>query len=250
MRFTFLGTGDVQQVPVFGCDCRVCQRARQQPAYQRASASALIECNGETTLLDAGLVHPERRFHPGELSRILLTHYHMDHVQGLFTLRWGMGARIPVFGPPDEQGCDDLYRHPGLLDFQPLPAPFQPLACGDFTLTPLPLIHSKLTYGYLIRYGDWQLAYLTDTVGLPPQTLRFLQHRRLDVLVLDCSHSPQAQRPRNHNDITLALQLHEQLRPQFSWLTHISHQVDDWLLQNALPANVKPAHDGLTLLAG
>ncbi len=42
----------------------------------------------------------------------------MDHVQGLFPLRWGVGDKIPVYGPPDEQGCDDLFKHPGLLDFQ------------------------------------------------------------------------------------------------------------------------------------
>jgi phosphoribosyl 1,2-cyclic phosphate phosphodiesterase len=35
----------------------------------------------------------------------LLTHYHLDHVQGLFPLRWGVGAPIPVYGPPDDAGC-------------------------------------------------------------------------------------------------------------------------------------------------
>ena len=28
MQLTFLGTGGAQQIPVFGCDCLVCQRAR------------------------------------------------------------------------------------------------------------------------------------------------------------------------------------------------------------------------------
>ena len=31
MNLTFLGTGGVQAVPLFGCDCRACERARQQP---------------------------------------------------------------------------------------------------------------------------------------------------------------------------------------------------------------------------
>ena len=26
MQLTFLGTGGAQQVPVFGCDCLICQR--------------------------------------------------------------------------------------------------------------------------------------------------------------------------------------------------------------------------------
>lgn len=48
----------------------------------------------------------------------------MDHVQGLFPLRWGVGDSIPIYGPPDEQGCDDLFKHPGLLDFSHTMEPF------------------------------------------------------------------------------------------------------------------------------
>ncbi len=57
---------------------------------------------------------------------MLLTHYHPDHVQGLFHLRWGCGESIPVYGPKDPQGCADLYRHPGVLDFQVPLKPFKP----------------------------------------------------------------------------------------------------------------------------
>ncbi len=98
MRLTFLGTGGAQQVPVFGCDCPSCRRAQQLPLYRRGPCSALIQCDGESTLLDAGQCHLEQRFRPGELQRILLTHYHMDHVQGLFPLRWGVGAAIQCMG--------------------------------------------------------------------------------------------------------------------------------------------------------
>lgn len=87
----------------------------------------------------------------GANSTFLLTHYHMDHVQGLFPLRWGCGNSIPVYGPPDEQGCDDLFKHPGILAFQPPLAPFATVELGGMRITPLPLQHSKLTHGYLIQ---------------------------------------------------------------------------------------------------
>lgn len=247
MQFTFLGTGDVRQVPVFGCDCAACLRARQHSARRRTPTSALIRQGGETTLLDAGQCHLEEQFAPGELDRIFLTHFHMDHVQGLFALRWGMGAKIPVYSPPDEQGCDDLYRHPGLLAFQPFLRPFDPLPCGDLLFTPLPLIHSKITFGYLIEHQGVRLAYLTDTVGLPEETLSWLQQRRIDHLVLDCSYAPTDSPPRNHNDISLALALHQQLAPAQTWLTHIGHEMDNWLAANSLPPGVAAAYDGLTL---
>lgn len=247
VQFTFMGTGDVRQVPVFGCHCAACSRAQQQPDRRRGPTSAIVRHQGQTTLLDAGQCHLEQLFAPGELTRIFITHFHMDHVQGLFALRWGMGMKIPVFCPPDEQGSDDLYRHPGLLAFQPFLTPFLPVEAEGITFTPLPLTHSKITFGYLIETGTTSLAYLTDTVGLPDETRNFLMARTLDHLVLDCSHAPEEETPHNHNDITLALALHQMLRPKQTWLTHISHDVDNWLSTHSLPANVLAAHDGQTL---
>ncbi|QNK32073.1 phosphonate metabolism protein PhnP [Serratia sp. JUb9] len=247
MQLTFLGTGGAQQVPAFGCACAICQRARREPARRRRACSAMLDYQGETTLIDAGLTSLERRFSAGQIQRFLLTHYHMDHVQGLFHLRWGCGSAIPVYGPPDEQGCDDLFRHPGILDFQPPLAPFVSITLGGLRITPLPLIHSKITHGYLIQSADRTLAYLTDTVGLPPDTLRFLQGVRLDLLVLDCSLPPQAQAPRNHNDLTRALEIQQRLLPQRTLLTHISHHLDAWLLTHPLPPGLELAYDGLCI---
>ncbi|PKH22686.1 phosphonate metabolism protein PhnP [Enterobacterales bacterium CwR94] len=247
MNMTFLGTGDVRQVPVFGCDCAACLRARQNPARRRAATSALIEVEGEKTLIDAGLAHLEHRFQPGELSRILVTHYHMDHVAGLFSLRWGLGPSIPVYSPPDTQGCDDLYRHPGMLQFQPFLIPFEPVQFGRLTVTPIPLQHSKLTFGYLLEVGHRRLAYLTDTVGLPPDSEAYLRQFHLHGLVLDCSHPPQVDEPRNHNDVTHALAIRDALHPDQLWLTHLSHEMDNWLMHNVLPAGISAAFDGQSI---
>lgn len=91
----------------------------------------------------------------------------MDHVQGLFPLRWGVGDVIPVYGPPDEQGCDDLFKHPGLLDFSHTVVPFVVFDLQGLQVTPLPLNHSKLTFGYLLETAHSRVAWLSDTAGLP-----------------------------------------------------------------------------------
>jgi phosphoribosyl 1,2-cyclic phosphate phosphodiesterase len=247
MQLTFLGTGGAQQVPVFGCECRACLRARSEPAFRRRPCSAMLRYQGETTLIDAGLCSLERRFAAGEIQRFLLTHYHMDHVQGLFPLRWGCGETIPVYGPADEQGCDDLFKHPGILAFQPSLIPFETVELGGLSITPLPLIHSKLTQGYLIQAHGKALAYLTDTVGLPLETARYLQQIKLDVLVLDCSLPPQPQTPRNHNDLTRALEIQQRVQPCRMLLTHISHKLDLWLMSNALPPGMELAFDNLRI---
>ncbi|MPQ67977.1 MULTISPECIES: ATP-binding cassette domain-containing protein [unclassified Pseudomonas] len=93
------------------------------------------------------------------------------------------------------------------------------------------------------------LRHLTDTVGLPPATTAWLQREALDVLVLDCSMPPQPQAPRNHNDLTLALQCIEELKPGQGVLTHVGHTLDAWLLQHRqeLPGNVTVGWDGRVL---
>lgn len=246
MRITFLGTGDAGGVPLHGCDCPACARARAVADLRRRPCTALVEAGDTRILLDAGLTDLTERFPPGSLTAIVLTHFHPDHVQGLFHLRWGVGPSIPVFAPPDTDGCADLYKNHGLLEFRRL-AKFGTVTIGDLTLTPLPLIHSKPTFGYAIEDGlGHRFAYLTDTVGLPPRTMSFLEHWQASTVALDCTYPPQADLPRNHNDLKMALKIAEQLAPTSVLLTHISHALDAWLHENSklLPANVATAQDG------
>ncbi len=60
---------------------------------------------------------------------------------------------------------------------------------------------------------------------------------------------PQEQPPRNHNDLTRALECIESLRPRRAVLTHVGHTLDAWLLDHpaALPEGVELAHDGMCL---
>lgn len=250
MRVTFLGTGGAGGVPRFGCTCPSCQRARDHSQHVRRPCSALVEDGNHKILLDAGLMDLHERFEPGELSAIVLTHYHPDHVQGLLHLRWGKGKSIPVYGPPDPDGFADLFKHPGILDIASLQA-FKALELGDFRLTPLPLNHSKLTFGYAIAHRESaRFAYMTDTLGLPQATDDFLRRWRPGHIAVDCSHPPidvSGKAPSNHNDVTAALTMIARSGAKQGWLTHLGHETDGWLIANAsaLPENVKPASDGL-----
>jgi phosphoribosyl 1,2-cyclic phosphate phosphodiesterase len=194
------------------------------------------------------------RFPPHSLSGILQTHYHADHAQGLLHLRWGQGLIIRVHGPDDPEGLADLYKHPGILDFSQPFAPFEQRQLGELSVTALPLNHSKPTFGYLLEgltaSGEQRrIAYLTDTLGVPQASAELLRQQPLDLLVLDCSTAPQPIAPRNHNDLTRALEVVELLRPRETVLTHIGHSFDAWLLDHpaALPAGVSLACDGQVL---
>ncbi|MDD0996473.1 phosphonate metabolism protein PhnP [Pseudomonas sp. TNT2022 ID1044] len=249
MRLTLLGTGDARQVPVYGCECAACTRSRIDERWRRQPCCALVECGDQRWLIDSGLPDLTERFAPRSFNGILQTHYHADHAQGLLHLRWGQGLVIPVHGPADPQGLADLYKHPGILDFsQPFDS-FETRTFGTLNVTALPLQHSKPTFGYLLEGDGRRIAYLTDTVGLPPDTTAWLQRQALDLLVLDCSMPPQPQAPRNHNDLNLALQCIEELKPESAVLTHAGHTFDAWLMahRGALPGNVSVGFDGCVL---
>jgi len=247
MQITFTGTAGAGGVPRYGCECAACVRARQQPEYRRRPCSALVETNQVRLLLDAGLMDIHDQFPAGSLNAIVLTHFHADHVQGLFHLRWGKGARLPVFCPPDPDGCADLYKNSGILDFRHLES-FKPFEIGDLKITPLPLNHSKITYGYAIENQSGQrFAYLTDTVGLPENGMHFLKSWGPFSMALDCSYPPQVHSPSNHNDYNLALNIINNVSPQKGWLTHLSHELDLWRIENncKLESNLAWAADGL-----
>jgi len=249
MRVTTLGSGSVKGAPVYGCNCKVCNRARHYKEFNRAPSSALIEAGDFRLLLDAGLTDLCERFPAGEISHILLTHYHMDHVQGLFNLRWGEGISIHVLGPDDPVGCDDLHKHTGVLDFSRKTYPFETFELGPLRITPLPMNHSRLTLGYFIEHGNKRIAYLTDTCGLKEEVSTFIRKRRSDLAIIDCSMPPQQVPPNNHNDLTQALEIHHSINPKRTWLTHIGHTMDAWLDDHAteLPKKVIASKDGMSL---
>jgi phosphoribosyl 1,2-cyclic phosphate phosphodiesterase len=200
-------------------------------------------------LLDAGLPDLTDRYPAGSVDGVLLTHYHMDHVQGLFRARWGCDTHLPVIGPEDPVGCDDLFKHPGILDFTRIARPLEWLLLGDLEIMPLPLNHSRPTLGYVFHHQDQSFVYLTDTCGLPEETQAVLADAPPDVMVLDCSYAPQLERPRNHNDLTIALETVSVVGPKQCFLTHVDHRFDAWMIDHpeAIPNGVEVGRDGLQL---
>ena len=247
MKLTLLGTGNAAGLPLHGCNCRRCVLGRANVRLRRTPCSALLRLGDKQFLLDAGQVDLTDRFPAGTLDGIFLTHFHPDHVQGLFHLRWSIGDQIPVYTPPDSTGCADLYKHAGILKFLPQ-RKFETFQLDDLLITPVPLIHSKPTFGYVFEHDGSRIAYLTDTKGLPPTTLELLAHRRLDLMVIDCSFIPGSEKA-GHNNLDDVIEIIGTVHPQRTALTHIGHDLDLWFTDHPdrLPADVIVGRDDMVV---
>jgi phosphoribosyl 1,2-cyclic phosphate phosphodiesterase len=111
------GTGGAQLVPVFGCDCPACRRARVDEAHRRRPCSAVVKFNNAVTLLDAGLPDLMTTVARRQLSAVSAHPLSYGSRSGPVPAALGRGRTYCGIRPPDEQGCDDLFKHPGLLDF-------------------------------------------------------------------------------------------------------------------------------------
>ena len=86
MRAILLGTSGAWPIPRPGCHCPQCTEARAHPALRRTRSALYIASGGENVLVDAGpdvFAQFEREGLSTDVTRVFITHTHMDHVLGL-----------------------------------------------------------------------------------------------------------------------------------------------------------------------
>lgn len=174
MRLTTLGTGGYTQTP------------------GRGAPAALVEVGQEKILVDvgenAGRALVKCGVPPSQLTVILLTHYHLDHLGGLapllFYLRVEAERREPVprrlliGGPPGllqiRRGFMEAFgkwmKEPGFpLEWRELPAPGELMLPDGSSVRYEPIIHatSLVCQGYRFSLDEKSLAVAGDTCLCP-----------------------------------------------------------------------------------
>lgn len=249
MKLTFLGTGTSTGNPQLLCSCAVC--TSKDPKDNRLRASVYIEEMETSILVDCGPDFRQQalREHIRQIDALLLTHEHYDHVGGMDDLRpYCSYKEIPVFTSArvldkikvimPYSFADNPY--PGVPLFRVRPVTMEPFTAGHLQVIPIEVMHYRLP---VLGFRIGEMAYLTDFNHIEPSEIDKLHN--LKVLIVD------ALRPAkhiSHNSLQQALDLIEAVKPERSYLIHMSH--DMGLHEEAnqiLPKGVQLAYDGLII---
>lgn len=280
-KMKFLGTGTSQGIPMIGCTCQVCQSSDSRD--KRLRSSVLVEFCGMSILVDAGPDFRQQMLRENicHIDAILLTHNHKDHTGGLDDIRAfnyleheaseiycekyvldSLKMEYPyAFAEIKYPGAPEWNVH--LIDNEPFDvvtyknkekiewksnvgyehiSPGEPLVDKTARIIPIRGMHGKLpVLGF--RFGN--IAYCTDMNFIPEsefEKLRGLEHFVLNTVKFGTHNS--------HFGFDQAVAICKRVGAKNSWLTHLSHRLPDYDgLCSILPADIRPAYDGLVIEA-
>jgi len=251
LTVTFLGSGTSTGVPVIGCTCRVCTST--EPKNKRLRQSVKIESGGRHFLIDTT---PDLRLQllrdpMPRLDFILFTHSHSDHMMGLDDIRpFNFRQRESIHAFANSMTAKAIRRafhyiwgesqYGGGKPQLELHEVEERFTHAGVEITPIPVSHGDWT---ILGFRIGAFAYITDTNGIPPESIRLLEG--VEVLALD-GLRPSPPHP-THFTIDEAIAAARVVGAKTTYLMHLTHDIDHEVFEATLPAGFKLAYDGLVL---
>ncbi len=257
MRVTILGSGSSTGTPAI--DRGWGRSDPAEPKNRRTRPSILVEQGRTRLLVDTS---PDLRQQllaadVSELSAVLYTHAHADHLHGIDDLRAvnrAIGAALDIYA--DRQTLDIIRRRfgyvlcpldPGVQFFyKPVLVPHeieagQAFQVGDIEVLPFAQGHG---FGPTLGFRFGPVAYSTDVVDLSEDAFALLAG--IDAWIIGTL----TDRPHpTHCHVGKALEWIARVRPRRAALTHLGLDLDHATLAARLPAGVEPAFDGMVIEA-
>ncbi|SFX30760.1 MBL fold metallo-hydrolase [Marinospirillum alkaliphilum] len=154
--------------------------------------ATLVSCGKTHVLIDCGFTLREttRRLArleltPDDLSAVLVTHEHGDHIGGVGALV--RRHAVPLY---TTAGTRLSGRLGGEVPDWRLINPEHPFAIGDLEVWPVTVPHdAREPVQFVLGNGAQRLGVLTDLGSITPHVVR--HYRRCQALVLEANHDPQ-----------------------------------------------------------
>lgn len=152
--------------------------------------STLLEWGEGTLLIDCGFSVKEaqqrlERFEktPQDLTAILVTHEHSDHIKGVAAL--ARRYDLPVYMTPGTYHSRDLGELPDLR----LIEAYTPFELNGLRVNPVAVPHdAREPSQYVFEYAGLRLGILTDLGSITPHVEACYQD--LDAMILEANHDP------------------------------------------------------------
>jgi phosphoribosyl 1,2-cyclic phosphate phosphodiesterase len=252
-QLIFLGTGTSVGVPCIGCGCPTCMS--ENPKNKRTRCALLVGLPEGNLLIDTppDLRTQMLRENVGVAHAVLYTHDHADHVFGLDDLRLFphyLGHPLPVYCEDfvearirksfDYAFAEDNHGYAGGVP----QIEIRRITTEPFDLLGQRVIPIRLTHGKfrVLGFRIGNIAYCTDTNGIPPESMALLDE--LDVLILDTLRPwPHV----SHFSLSQAVEVAKQLKPKRTLFTHMAHELEHETTNASLPAGMELSYDGLRL---
>jgi phosphoribosyl 1,2-cyclic phosphate phosphodiesterase len=252
LKVYFLGTGTSQGIPVIGSNHPVCKSTDFKD--KRLRVSVWVTWDDYSYVIDCGPDFRQQMLASNcqKVDGILFTHEHADHTSGIDDIRpfnFKQGE-IPIYA--HDRVINNLKerfnyifatvnRYPGAPSVKTITVVNdEPFQIGNKVAIPVNVMHGNLqVFGY--RVDDF--AYLTDVKTIDESEI--LKLKNLKVLVVNTLR----EEPHfSHLNLEEALDLIALLKPEKTYLTHISHHFGfHEEVQKKLPENVYLAYDNLEI---
>jgi len=251
VRFTFLGTGTSQGVPVIACDCTACKSA--DPRDKRLRSSLLLEKDGAVLLFDAGPDFRQQmlRQNVKRLDSIILTHEHKDHIAGMDDVRafnYRSNDAVDIYAEARvQEAIKREYSYvfsssgyPGIPRMRLKTIENSPFMIKGIEIIPIRVMHWNLE---ILGFRVNNFAYITDASSIPKRGIELL--KGVEYLVINALRK---ERHLSHFSLDEALSIIDSINPRKGYITHIGHQMGLYeKVQKELPRNVLLAYDGLSV---
>ena len=250
MKVTILGSGTSQGVPVIACDCEVCRSTDEHD--KRLRCSVMIDIGEKKLIIDAGPDFRTQMLRAGvkDVTALLLTHEHKDHIGGLDDIRafnWVKNGEVDIYC--NQRTKDVIYkdydyafaefRYPGVPEMNIHVIDEAPFHIDDIEVIPVTVMHYRLPVS-AFRIGNF--AYVTDANFISEESMKKLEG--VEYMVINALRK---EIHLSHFTLNQAIQVVQRLNVKQAYITHIGHQMGlHEQVSLELPENVKLAYDMLT----